>query len=474
MLVVANPFDRAPIASVLVDDLGSVDRKIARAAAFFRAHPLGLPVETRLAVLMSLRQRMREHFDLLCSTAVLEGGKPLRDTQIEVERAIAGVALAIESLEQARDPRVSHTVTATGARFEVRVAPRPIGPVAALSAFNHPLNLLVHQAVPALATGCPVIVKPSEKVPLTALLLERLVHASGCPPEAWQTVVTADVALAESLACDPRIAFLSFVGSARVGWSLRSKLPPGTRCALEHGGVAPAVLLDDADVTFAVERLAYGAFYHAGQVCISTQKLIAPRSQMRELLDALTAHVSKLQVGDPALRETDVGPLIRPAEVDRVDDWVREAIEGGAALVVGGRRRGPTLYAPTVIVNAPATSRLRAEEVFGPVLVVLPYDTEDEAIALAEHPRFAFQSSVFGRDLERCASFAERLPGSTVMINEHTAFRTDDMRFAGLRESGLGTSGIPHAMRELWVERQHILEVAARARPGPAAEVDPG
>ncbi len=455
MLVVENPFDRSPIATVPTDDAAAVEQKLATARAFFRRHPRGLPVETRLAVLGALRERMRESFEILCSTALAEGGKPLRDTEVEVERAIAGVGLAMAALT-ANGPHAEQTVTPAGERWAIAVERRPVGPVVAISAFNHPLNLLVHQAIPALAVGAPVIVKPSERVPMTALLLEKLVLASGCPPEAWQTVVTADVSLAERLACDPRVAFLSFVGSARVGWSLRAKLHPGTRCALEHGGVAPTVLLDDADVELAADRITKGAFYHAGQVCISTQKLIVPRSLLAAVTDALAARVAKLEVGDPASRSTDVGPLIRPAEVDRVDEWVREAVDGGARVVTGGRRRGQTFYAPTLITDVPLASRLRTEEVFGPVLVLLAYDDEDEAIALAEHPRFAFQSSVFGRDLARCERWAERLPGSTVMINEHTAFRTDDMRFAGLGQSGLGTGGIGHTMRDFSIERQII------------------
>jgi acyl-CoA reductase-like NAD-dependent aldehyde dehydrogenase len=449
MLVVENPFDRSFIASVPVDDQAAIDAKLAAAHAFFREHPRGLDMQARIAVLESLQHRMRADFELLCTTALREGGKPLRDTRVEVERAIAGIGTAIAVARDEGPPTLSHVITAAQRRIEVRVERRPVGPVAALGAFNHPLNLLVHQAITAFASGCPVIVKPSEKVPLTALLLARLVHECGCPPAAWQTVVTADVSLAAALACDPRIRFLSFIGRASVGWGLRAKLPPGTRCALEHGGVAPAVLLDDADVAFAAERIAYGAFYHAGQVCISTQVLLVPRLQLSATLDALTARVATLRTGDPGSLDTNVGPLIRPTEV-------REAVEGGARVVVGGHRLSATCYAPTIVVDAPATCRLRTEEVFGPVLVVVPYEHEDEAIAKAQHPWFEFQSAVFGRDEARCMAFADALPGSTVLINEHTAFRSDDLRFAGLGHSGLGVGGIPFTMRELWVERQTI------------------
>ncbi|MDX2010078.1 MAG: aldehyde dehydrogenase family protein [Myxococcaceae bacterium] len=455
LLDVVNPFTQTVIDRVETDDAASLEVKVARAAAFYREHPLGLPLDVRVGVLERLRLLLRRDFDDLCVTAVTEGGKPLRDTRVEVERAIAGVGSALATLGAWAPTRV-RLETVSGAHVEAMSERRPLGVVAALSAFNHPLNLLVHQAVPALATGCPVIVKPSEKVPRTALQLEALVREAGCPEGAWQTVVTPDVGLAQALACDRRVAFVSFIGSARVGWALRSRLPPGTRCALEHGGVAPAVLLDDVDVEVAVKKVVRGAFAHAGQVCISTKRLIVPRALRVQVLESLQGEVQRLVTGDPARDETDVGPLIRPSEAERIDAWVQGAVTKGGALVAGGKRVGPSGYLPTLVADAPLDSRLWTEEAFGPVLAVRAYDTPDEAVALASHADFAFQSAVFGRDLARCRAFASRLPGSTVMVNEHTAFRTDEMPFAGLSQSGLGVGGIPYTMHDFTYERRTV------------------
>jgi acyl-CoA reductase-like NAD-dependent aldehyde dehydrogenase len=458
-LDVLDPFTQAVTDAVPTDDAAALDAKLERAHAFHRNHPAGLPLDARLDVLEGLRRRLRRDFDALCDTAVREGGKPMKDTRVEVERAIAGVGFALEAL-RARGPGRVTLTTVTGAVYEAVRDWRPVGVVAALSAFNHPLNLLVHQGVPALAAGCPVIIKPSEKVPLSARRLEALVHESGCPEGAWQTLVTADVGLAQALACDPRVAFVSFIGSARVGWALRSRLPPGTRCALEHGGVAPAVVLADVDLEAALPKLVRGAFTHAGQVCISTKRLIVPRALLAPVLDGLRAHVGRLVLGDPSRPDTDVGPLIRPSEAARIDTWVREAVAGGGQLVIGGQRVGPSGYTPTVIAHPPLDSLVWAEEAFGPVLAVRAYDTLDEAVALAGHPRYAFHAAVFGRDAGQCEAVAARLPGSTVFINEHTAFRTDEMPFAGLGQSGLGVGGIPFTLHDFQVERRTV-----QARP---------
>src|SRR5580700_4993769 len=233
----------------------------------------------------------------------------------------------------------------------------PIGIVAAISAFNHPLNLIVHQVVPAVATGCPVIVKPANPTPLSCLDLVSLLHEAGLPPGWCQVFLAETNELAEALATDPRIAFLSFIGSARVGWHLRSRLPPGTRCALEHGGAAPVIIDRSADLDRLVEPLAKGGYYHAGQVCVSVQRIYVHADLEGAFLDRFAARVAALKVGDPLLAETEVGPLILPREADRVAAWIDEAVSAGARLIGGGRLSSTTL-APTIIVNPPAHAKV--------------------------------------------------------------------------------------------------------------------
>jgi acyl-CoA reductase-like NAD-dependent aldehyde dehydrogenase len=256
---------------------------------------------------------------------------------------------------------------------------------------------------------------------------------------------------------DPRTAFLSFIGSAKVGWMLRSKLAAGARCALEHGGVAPVIVAADADLDDAIPLLARGAFYHAGQVCVSVQRVYAARSIAADLAGRLADAARSMVVGDPTLPDTDVGPLIRPDEVQRVDEWVREAIDAGATCACGGEAISETCYAPTVLLDPPDNCRVSREEVFGPVVCVYSYDDFDDALARANALPFSFQAAVFTNALDTAWRVARRIDAATVMINDHTAFRVDWMPFAGLRVSGHGIGGIPYTMHEMQIQKQMVF-----------------
>ena len=333
----------------------------------------------------------------------------------------------------------------------------PLGVVAAVSAFNHPLNLIVHQVGPAVATGCPVIVKPAEVTPLSCLRLVQLLHEAGLP-EGWcQALVTEEIPVAEQLVTDSRVGFFSFIGSSRVGWMLRSKLAPGTRCALEHGGAAPVVVAADADLDEVLPLLAKGGFYHAGQVCVSVQRVYAHESICREVGERLAELAGALRTGDPTDPTTEVGPLIRGAEVDRVHAWVTEAVEAGAELLCGGDRLGASCYGPTVLFDPPDDARVSTQEIFGPVVCVYPYDELDGALARANALPFAFQAAVCTRDIDTALRAAGGLDASAVMINDHTAFRLDGVPFAGLRQSGLGVGGIEHTMADMQIEKMIVV-----------------
>ena len=233
----------------------------------------------------------------------------------------------------------------------------PVGVVLAFSAFNHPVNLIVHQVCPAVAAGCPFVLKPAEATPLSGMRVVSILHEAGLP-EVWgQALLASDREVAGRLVADPRVGFFSFIGSARVGWMLRSRLAPGARCALEHGGAAPVVVAADADLDLAIPLLAKGGFYHAGQVCVSVQRVFAHRSLARELATRLAGAADALVVGDPTSAETGVGPLIRPAEVERVDEWVDEAVGGGGADAAVSpealaSRLAPAIIRPSVSVSA--------------------------------------------------------------------------------------------------------------------------
>jgi acyl-CoA reductase-like NAD-dependent aldehyde dehydrogenase len=334
----------------------------------------------------------------------------------------------------------------------------PIGVVAAISAFNHPLNLIVHQVVPAIAVGRPVIVKPAITTPLSCVDFVGLLREAGLPPDRCQVFLSETNELAEALATDPRIAFLSFIGSSGVGWHLRSKLPPGTRCALEHGDAAPAIIDRSADLDRLVEPLAKGGYYHAGQVCVSVQRIYVHADLESAFLDRFATRVAALKVGDPVLPETEVGPLILPREADRVSAWTDEAVSAGARLIGGGRVSSTTLV-PSIIVNPPADAKVSTLEVFGPITCVYPFTRLDDAITAANSLPMAFQASIFTEDLRTAFDAAERLAASAVMVNDHTAFRTDWMPFAGRRQSGYGIGGIPWTMQHMIEEKMIVFKI---------------
>ncbi len=352
-LEVTSPFDGSLIKSIPMHGAEDAEAMLKKALACYGDRAAWLDHHERIAVLKKLARLIEAEAAQFALLIAREGGKPLLDARVEVARAIDGIGLAIKELAhvmRGEEIPMGHTPAAAGrvafTTFE------PIGVVVAVSAFNHPLNLIVHQVVPAIAVGCPVIVKPAATTPLNCIRFVDLVHEAGLPEEWCQCIVT-DNEVAERLVTDSRIGFFTFIGSARVGWGLRSKLAPGVRCALEHGGAAPVIVDESADLDKAIPSLLKGGFYHAGQVCVSVQRVFAPESTARELARKLADGAAGLKVGDPTSEETEVGPLILPREVDRVDSWVQEAVERGAGLLTGGRRISNSTYEPTVLFNPP-------------------------------------------------------------------------------------------------------------------------
>jgi acyl-CoA reductase-like NAD-dependent aldehyde dehydrogenase len=457
MLQVVQAFDRAPIAEIAIDDAAALEAKLAAAQRVFRDRDGWLKPHQRMAILRRLAglvEGRRDHFALQIAR---EGGKPLPDAIIEVTRAIDGIHNAADELRNLAGREIPMGLSAAAADRWAFTTKEPIGIVAAISAFNHPLNLIVHQVAPAIAVGCPVIVKPAGTTPLSCLDFVALAHEAGLP-EAWcQSFVPETTDLAEKLATDPRVAFLSFIGSAKVGWSLHSKLVHGARSALEHGGAAPAIVDRSADLDAVIGPMVKGGYYHAGQVCVSTQRIYVHQDIADAFTQRLVAQVKALRVGDPVLKDTEVGPLILPKEADRIASWVNEAVQAGAGLATGGGRLSETTLEPTVLVRPPADAKVSQLEIFGPVVCVYPYRELDEAIAQANALPVAFQASIFAKDIDIAMRAANRLDASAVMVNDPTTFRTDWMPFAGRRESGYGTGGIPFTMRDMTQEKMILM-----------------
>lgn len=456
-LDITAPFDFTRIATADFAAEDTIERALQTAATCYHDRENWLPLHERLAILERAAVIMQNDFDQLVFEASQEGGKPLVDSKIEVTRAIEGVKLCVETMRSEGGDGIPMGINPASSHKVAFTAGEPIGVVVAVSAFNHPLNLIVHQVGPAVAAGCPVIVKPASKTPISCYNFVTILHRAGLP-EAWcQAMVIGDSALATRLVTDSRVAFLSFIGSSRVGWMLRSKLAPGTRCALEHGGVAPVIIAEDANLDLAIPKLLKGGFYHAGQVCVSVQRIFIHQTVAESFARRLAAGATRLIVGDPTMMTTEVGPLIDPAEVTRINEWVQEAVYDGAELLCGGRKLSDSCYECTVLLDPPESARVSQHEVFGPVICVYSYTDIDDAISRANRLPFSFQAALFTSNIDTMMKVYRSLDGSAIMVNDHTAFRVDWMPFAGLKESGYGTGGIPYTIKDMQVEKMLVI-----------------
>lgn len=456
-LQVVAPWDLIPIAEVPVASASDVEWALKTAHDIFRNRDRWLPIPKRIEVLEKTALLMEQQAEHLAMEAAREGGKPLLDSRVEVARAIDGVKNCVEVLRTESGREIPMGLNASSQNRLAFTHKEPIGVVVAVSAFNHPLNLIIHQVGPAIAAGCPVIVKPAEDTPLSCLRFVQILREAGLPEEYCQACAISDHTVAEKLVTDERVGFFSFIGSGRVGWMLRSKLTAGARCALEHGGVAPVIIDNSADLDDTLPLIAKGSFYHAGQVCVSVQRVFAPRSMANEVADRLAGFAQAMKVGDPTLESTEVGPLIRPREVERVAGWVNAALAEGATKVCGGNALSDTSYECTVLLEPANSSQISTQEIFGPVVCVYGYDDVDQAIAQANSLPYAFQASVLTQNLDFGLRCSCRLDAATVMINDHTAFRVDWMPFAGIRQSGLGVGGIPYTFEDMQIDKQIVI-----------------
>ena len=460
VLEVFSPYDGKPVGTVETIDAAGAEQALQNMAAVFRDRKQWLPAHERIAILERTARLIQERSEQLISLAIAEGGKPYQDTKIELTRAIAGIQNCIDCIRTEHGTEIPMQLNLASMHRLAFTHREPIGPVVAISAFNHPLNLIVHQIGPAIASGCPVIIKPARETPLSAFTLTGIIHEAGLPKAWCQPVLADDTAVAEQLVSDKRVAFFSFIGSAAVGWMLRSKLAAGTRCVLEHGGAAPVIVAADANLEQILPLLAKGGFYHAGQVCVSVQRVYAHRSIVETVAERLASLAENMIIGDPAGDKTDIGPMIRHREVDRVETWVNEALQEKAELMTGGRRLSNALYQPTVLLNPAEHSKVSRQEIFGPVICVYAYDVIDDAIDRANALPYAFQAAVATQSIDTALYAYKHLAASAVMINDHTAFRVDWMPFAGLRESGYGKGGIPYTYRDMHIEKMAVFHSA--------------
>ena len=455
-LTVNAPFDGEMLGELETTNEKGIESALTGAHALFRDRSKWLTKAERIEILRTAAELIRERREELALASAKEGGKPLQDSLVEIDRGADGVETCVEELRTQGGNVIPMGVNGSSQGRVAFTQYEPIGVVVAVSAFNHPFNLIVHQVAPAVAVGCPVVVKPAPPTPLMCKTFIDILVEAGLPPE-WVTMVLPEnLDLATKLVEDPRVGFFSFIGSSGVGWMLRSKLAPGARCALEHGGVAPAIITSDADLGLALPSLAKGGFYHAGQVCVSVQRIFCDSKIIDKVTEGLSSQAEGMKVGDPALPDTDVGPLISHNECQRVETWINEAVSSGAKLITGGEKLSDSCYRPTVLLNPPADAKISTAEIFGPAICVYPYNDLDEAISKANSLPVSFQAAVFTQDLDTAMHCYRNLDGTAIMVNDHTAFRVDWMPFAGARTSGHGVGGIPYTVHEMQTEKMMV------------------
>jgi acyl-CoA reductase-like NAD-dependent aldehyde dehydrogenase len=451
---VRSPYDGAVVGRV--PQAGAEETRRALAAAE-RAMRETIPAHERAAILDRVAAALADRQDEVARTICAEAGKPMKAARVEALRAVSTFTMAAVEARKLAGEVVPMDASPAGAgklAFTLRI---PIGIVGAISPFNFPLNLVAHKVAPALAAGCATVLKPASQTPLSALLLAELETDAGLPP-GWLNVLCGPSAdIGDVLVEDERVRMISFTGSAAVGWSLRERAPR-KKVSLELGNATPVIVAADADLGDAASRLAANAFSFAGQSCISVQRIYVERSAYDAFLGQFLPRVEELKVGDPAEEDTDVGPLISQADRDRVLSWIEEARSLGAEILTGGELEGELLR-PAVIANPPPEAKVSTEEVFGPVCTVTPYDSLDDAIALANGTRYGLQAGIFVRDVKSAVRAARELEFGGVTVNEAPTFRADQMPYGGVKDSGNTREGPAYAVREMTEERVVVLQL---------------
>jgi acyl-CoA reductase-like NAD-dependent aldehyde dehydrogenase len=451
---VRSPYDRTLVGRVPSAGADETRRALDAAEAAMREP---LPAHERAAVLDRVAALLAERQDEVARTICAEAGKPLKAARVEASRAVSTYTMAaVEARKLAGDPLPMDASPAGEGKLGLSLRV-PIGIVGAISPFNFPLNLVAHKIAPALAAGCAVVLKPAGQTPLSALLLAELELEAGLPP-GWLNVVCGPASeIGDVLVEDERVKLITFTGSVPIGWKLRERAAR-KRVNLELGNATPVIVAADADLEDAAARLAANAFSFAGQSCISVQRIYVEQAAYEAFVEAFVPRVEALVVGDPADEATDVGPLIAESERERIEGWIEEARAAGAEILTGGTLDG-ALLRPTVIANAPADAKVSCEEVFGPVCTVSPYETLDEAIALANGTRFGLQAGVFTRDVKEALRAAHELEFGGVTVNEAPTFRADQMPYGGVKDSGNTREGPAYAIREMTEERAVVFQL---------------
>jgi acyl-CoA reductase-like NAD-dependent aldehyde dehydrogenase len=447
---------RSPYSGDVVGRVAKAGKDETRRAvdAAERAMREPLPAHKRAEILVKVAGALGRRHDEVARIISDEAGKPMKAARVEAQRAMSTYTFAAVEARKLAGEMVPMDAAQAGVGKLAFTLRQPIGVVGAISPFNFPLNLVAHKLAPALAAGCAVVLKPASQTPLSALLLAELEEEAGLPAGWLNVVVGPSSEIGDVLVEDDRVKLITFTGSSGVGWGLRERANK-KRVNLELGNATPVIVAADADVPLAAAKVAQNAFSFAGQSCISVQRVYVERPVYDDFVGALLPHVEALKVGDPADEQTDVGPVIDEDARTRILDWIRSS---QGEILTGGELEGE-LIRPTVIANPSRDDEVSCEEVFGPVCTVSAVDSLDEAIELANGTRYGLQAGIFTSTLANALTAAQRLEFGGVTVNEAPTFRSDQMPYGGVKDSGNTREGPHYAVREMTEERLVVVEL---------------
>jgi acyl-CoA reductase-like NAD-dependent aldehyde dehydrogenase len=454
-LEVRSPWDQGLVGRVTVATRADARQAVNHAVASIR-RTRALPRWKRREILEDIAAALIEQKERFAKLIMAEAGKPLRLARAEVDRAVLTFKTAAEEAARLGGETIPLDLTEGNENRWGLVQRFPVGPVLAITPFNFPLNLVAHKAAPAIAAGCPIILKPAPQTPFTALALGEVILKAGWPEEALAVLPLSNADTAWLAEKEDRIKLVSFTGSAKVGWELKAH-SSRKRVLLELGGNAALIIHSDwRDLDDAAIRTAHAAFGYAGQSCISVQRVFVEKTIFQTFLWKLVECSAKLVSGDPSHEDTDVGPIIRLAEAERVEAWVKEAVEGGARLIAGSERNG-SVITPAILTGTKPGMKIRDEEVFGPVVMVEPYVDFEDALAAVNHSRYGLQTGLLTRDAGRILTAYRELEVGALIVGDTPAWRLDPMPYGGVKDSGLGREGIRSAIEEMTEPRMLVM-----------------
>ncbi|MEC3885633.1 aldehyde dehydrogenase family protein [Halobacillus litoralis] len=447
IMIVKNPYNEEIVAELALANEDDLNKAIDISYDTFHQTMKKMPAHDRADILLRASELLEERKDDFAETITKEAGKPLQFSQGEVQRSVQVLRFAAEEAKHI-EGKVIPMDAAIGGENRIGFTKRvPLGVVAAITPFNFPLNLTLHKVAPAIAAGNTIVLKPAEKTPVSAYKLVQLLHEAGLPKGALNFLLGTGKEIGDPLVKHDKIHKVTFTGSLPVGRTIRENAG-FKKVTLELGSNSPNILFEDADLDYAVSSLVKGAFAFSGQVCISAQRIYVHQNIYERFLSAFIEKTEALKIGDPMNEDTDFGPMINEDEAQRAKMWIDDAVDNGAKVETGGERDG-TLLKPTIMTNVKSDMKIIAEEVFAPIVSVIPFSSENQVVHQSNDSIYGLQAGIFTRDIDRAFRVADQLEMGGVWINEMSTYRQDNHPYGGVKKSGIGREGVQYALEDM-------------------------